>query len=209
MNKEWEICFDLCLESINCGSLGISALITNEEQTVIAKGRNQLFDDDDSCNTIKNTVVSHAEINALANLPTKYRDNRNLTIFTTVEPCLMCLGALSMSYVRNVVIGSRDDYSGATRLINKDWYLTKKDFTIKYVNGEVENLFFILSTYSLLVNRELPITHLYFKKIGNRYSKNLERLLELIENENFNIAIKNRNKTRIIELVRDIDIGKS
>lgn len=207
MKREWEICFDLCLESINSGSLGISALIADEEHTVIAKGRNQLFDDDDSCNTIVNTVVSHAEINALANLPEKYRDDRNLTIFTTVEPCLMCLGALSMSCVRNVVIGSRDDYSGATRLINKDWYLIKKDFSIQFVNDEVENLFFILSTYSLLVNRKLPITHLYFKKIRKRYSKNLDRLLKLIENEDFNIAIKNRNKTRIRELVKDIDIN--
>ena len=209
MRREWEICFDLCLESINSGSLGISALIVNEEQTVIAKGRNQLFDDDDSCNTIKNTVVSHAEINALANLPAEYRDNRNLTIFTTVEPCLMCLGALSMSCIRNIVIGSRDDYSGATRLINKDWYLTKKDFTIKFANGEVENLFFILSNYSLLINRKLLITHLYFKKVGKRYSKNLNGLLELIENQHFNIAIKNGNKTQIRELVRDIDIERN
>ena len=144
MKREWEICFDLCLESINSGSLGISALITDEEHTVIAKGRNQLFDDDDS---------------------------------------------------------------GATRLINKDWYLTKKDFTITFASGEVENLFFILGTYSLLINRKLPLTHLYFNKIGKRYSKNLDRLLELSKNANFNMAIQDRDKTRIMELARDIDIN--
>lgn len=203
MEKEWEICFDLCLESINSGSLGVAALITNEEHIVIAKGRNQLFDNDDSCNKIRNTVVSHAEINALANLPDKYRDNRNLTIYTTVEPCPMCLGALSMSCIRKIVIGSRDDYAGATRLIIKDWYLNKKEFKIKFINGEVENLFFILCTYSLLNNRELPITHPFFDKIGKRYSKNLDRLLELQKNDEFNTAIKNRNKIRIMEVIKD------
>ena len=181
----WDLCLDLCLEAINAGSLGISAVIVDPSGGVVAKGRNQLFDDADSCNMIRNTVVSHAEINALANLPPEHRANRDLTIYTTVEPCPMCMGALSVSRVRRVVIASKDDHTGATRLIEKDEYLKSRGFQITFIGGEYERLFFVLHAYSLAVNRGHPLTHRVFEDMGSRYEAELSRLPELLQNEEF------------------------
>lgn len=36
----WDLCLDLCLEAINAGSLGISAVIADPDGEVVAKGRN-------------------------------------------------------------------------------------------------------------------------------------------------------------------------
>jgi len=193
----WDLCLDLCLEAINAGSLGISAVIVDQAGSVVSKGRNQLFDDADSCNMIRNTVVSHAEINALANLPPEHRANRDLTIYTTVEPCPMCMGALSMSRVRRVVIASRDDYAGATRLIEKDQFLRSRGFQITFIGGEHERLFFVLHSYSLVVNRGLPLTHQFFETVGSRYKAELSRLPELLQNKELRAAIRSSDKEAV------------
>jgi tRNA(adenine34) deaminase len=72
LKKEWHICLDLALEAIAAGSLGIGAIITDSSGEILSKGRNQLFDTKESCNKIKNTLVSHAELNAIAGIPYRY-----------------------------------------------------------------------------------------------------------------------------------------
>ena len=193
----WDLCLDMCIEAIRAGSLGISAVIVDPSGGVVAKGRNQLFDDADSCNMIRNTIVSHAELNALANLPPEHRSNRDLTIYTTVEPCPMCMGALSMSRVRRVVIASRDDHAGATRLIEKDEYLKSRGFQVIFIGGEHERLFFVLHSYSLVVNRGLPLTHRFFETVGSRYEAELSRLPELLQNEEFRAAIRSSDREAV------------
>ena len=73
-----------------------------------------------------------AVITALADLPADHRREKTLCMYTTAEPCVMCMGALSMSPIRRVVIGSRDDYAGGTRLIEEDWYLERKGLPGRY-----------------------------------------------------------------------------
>lgn len=45
------------------------------------------------------------------------------TIYTTVEPCVMCLGAIAAAGVPRVVFGLEDRWAGATRLIPTHPYL--------------------------------------------------------------------------------------
>ena len=116
----WSECFKLCVDGINNGSFGIACIITNNNGKIISKGRNQLFDNKRSCNKIKNTVVSHAEINALAGLPNNEKNNRKLTLYSTVEPCPMCIGAIVMSKVKNIVIAMKDNWAGGIGLLKKD-----------------------------------------------------------------------------------------
>ena len=162
MKQIWTECVNLCLESLQAGSLAIAAVITDADGMIISRGRNQLFDAEESCNAVRNTLVSHAEINALANLPMPYRTARDLTLFTTVEPCPMCMGALAMSRIRNISVASQDLYAGATRLLEKDWYLAQKKFRVEFQKSEIEKTFTILHFVSLMVNRKLNLDHAFF-----------------------------------------------
>jgi tRNA(adenine34) deaminase len=61
--------------------------------------------------------VDHAEmiaLRALAAQSTAFTP-RNLTAFCTMEPCLMCFGALILSGVRRIVYAYEDVMGGATR----------------------------------------------------------------------------------------------
>ena len=65
-----------------------------------------------------NDVTAHAEMQAITSaanfLGGKYL--QNCTLYVTMEPCVMCCGALTWSQISKVVIGARDEQRG---FINK------------------------------------------------------------------------------------------
>ncbi|MBV2166095.1 MAG: nucleoside deaminase [Kaistella sp.] len=72
-----------------------------------------------------NDVTAHAEMQAITSaanfLGGKYL--RNCTMYVTLEPCVMCCGALNWSQISKVVIGARDEQRG---FINKHLTLHPK-----------------------------------------------------------------------------------
>jgi tRNA(adenine34) deaminase len=79
------------------------------DDTIIARGHNQTERLTDS--------TAHAEIIALTSafnhLGSKYLPGAS--IYITVEPCLMCAGALYWSKIGRVVFGAEDDKNGYRR----------------------------------------------------------------------------------------------
>lgn len=72
-----------------------------------------------------NDVTAHAEMQAITSstntLGGKYL--KNCTMYVTLEPCVMCAGALAWSQISKVVIGARDEQRG---FINKNLSLHPK-----------------------------------------------------------------------------------
>ncbi len=81
-----------------------------------------------------NDVTAHAEMQAITAasnfLGGKYLTN--LTMYVTLEPCVMCCGALQWSQISKVVIGARDEKRG---FINQNLQLHPKT---KVVTGVLE-----------------------------------------------------------------------
>ena len=63
----------------------------------------------------KNDVTSHAEIEAIRKASKKLDDWQliDCDLYVTIEPCLMCMGAIIQSHIRNVYYGSEDPKGGA------------------------------------------------------------------------------------------------
>ncbi len=84
----------------------IGAVIVRNGE-VIGQGSNQTIR--------KNDITQHAEIVALTaasrNLGTHRLDDCDL--FVTIEPCLMCTGAIIHSHIRRVVFGASEPKTGA------------------------------------------------------------------------------------------------
>lgn len=72
-----------------------------------------------------NDVTAHAEMQAITSaanfLGGKYL--KDCILYVTIEPCVMCSGALSWSQISKVVIGARDEQRG---FINKHLSLHPK-----------------------------------------------------------------------------------
>lgn len=86
----------------------VGAVIVMKEQ-VIARAHNQV--------ELLNDSTAHAEILALTSaynfLGSKYLPDA--TLYVTVEPCLMCCGALYWSKIGRVVFGAFDEKNGYRR----------------------------------------------------------------------------------------------
>jgi tRNA(adenine34) deaminase len=68
-----------------------------------------------------NDVTAHAEMQAITaaaeNLSGKYL--KGCTMYITLEPCVMCAGALYWSQIDKVIFGARDENRGAGRFKNE------------------------------------------------------------------------------------------
>ena len=82
-----------------------------------------------------NDVTAHAEMQAITSaansLGGKYL--KDCTIYVTLEPCVMCAGALTWAQISKVVIGARDENRG---FINKNLQLHPKT---EIITGILEN----------------------------------------------------------------------
>lgn len=87
------------------GEVPVGAVIVMNER-IIARAHNQVEK--------LNDATAHAEIIALTSafnfLGSKYVDEA--TMYITVEPCLMCAGAMYWSKVKRIVYGAPDEKNG-------------------------------------------------------------------------------------------------
>jgi len=91
------------------GEIPVGAVIVAENK-IIGKGRNQT--------ELLNDVTAHAEMIAITaaseTMGAKYLID--CTLYVTLEPCVMCGGALFWSQIGKIVYGARDEKRGATNL---------------------------------------------------------------------------------------------
>lgn len=100
----------LALAAEQAGNLPIGAVITLDAEVVAEAG-----------NALLVPVYQpgrHAEIEALSRVPAQlWPRARALTCYTTLEPCVMCCGALLLHGVGRVVFGASDPAGGAGALL--------------------------------------------------------------------------------------------
>ena len=90
------------------GEVPIGCVIVHEGK-IIGRGYNRR-------NTDKNTLA-HAEITAINKASRVIGDWRleDCTLYVTVEPCVMCAGALGWAQISRVVYGAGDEKRGYTK----------------------------------------------------------------------------------------------
>ena len=89
------------------GDIPVGAVVTDAAGTVIGEGRN--------LREITHDPTAHAEVVALREAAASI-GSWNLagcTLVVTLEPCLMCAGALLQARVSRLVLGAWDDKAGA------------------------------------------------------------------------------------------------
>ena len=97
----------LASEFKSSGDVPVGALIVNEAGEVISSGKNEREKDNDP--------TAHAEIVAIRIASEKigrWRLN-DLTLIVTLEPCVMCAGAILQSRIKRLAFGAFDQKAGA------------------------------------------------------------------------------------------------
>jgi tRNA(adenine34) deaminase len=101
----------LALEAERLGNLPIGAVVTLDGEVIAEAG---------------NSVLApyyhpgrHAEMEALQRVPAElWPRSREMTCYTTLEPCVMCMGALVLHGLGRVVFGAHDREGGAVEMLS-------------------------------------------------------------------------------------------
>ena len=93
------------------GNLPVGAVITLAGE-VVAEGRSTIwvpaFD-----------ATRHAEMEALRAVPQDiWPSVEQMSLFTTLEPCLMCFGSILLHGIGRVIFGSSDRFGGASSVLS-------------------------------------------------------------------------------------------
>ncbi|GMA16603.1 nucleoside deaminase [Deinococcus metallilatus] len=105
----------LAREAQAAGSAPVGAVLVNARGEVIARGRNRVGEAQ-SPEHVGAASVAHAEMDVFFSVG-KVRDAETLTLYTSLEPCLMCGGASALLGVGRVVWATADPWGGSGRLI--------------------------------------------------------------------------------------------
>lgn len=97
-------------KSMREGGIPIGAALGAADGTVLALGHNLRVQSGDT--------TAHAETVCLRNAGRR-RDWPDLTLATTLSPCIMCTGATLLHRVRRVVIGESRTFRGAEDLLEE------------------------------------------------------------------------------------------
>jgi tRNA(adenine34) deaminase len=98
----------LALEALAAGEVPVGAVVVADGE-IVARGRN--------APVAANDPTAHAEMAALREAAARLGNYRlvNATLYSTLEPCVMCAGALVAARVGTLVFAARDLRFGGVR----------------------------------------------------------------------------------------------
>lgn len=101
-----ELAIEQALLAKQYGEIPVGAIIIDNNNQIIGQGFNKTI--------LNNDPTAHAEITALR-AASQFKSNYRIpetTLYVTLEPCLMCLGAIIHARVKNVIYGASDKKTG-------------------------------------------------------------------------------------------------
>ncbi len=114
MLKDWEQAlldraFEQAQKSYDEGGLPIGAALAKGPE-IVAVGHNRRFQDGDP--------IAHGEMDCLRRAGRR-RDYLDLTLYTTLSPCMMCAGTIIQFGIPRVVIGEDKNFPGNSKFLRE------------------------------------------------------------------------------------------
>jgi tRNA(adenine34) deaminase len=126
LSPAWRACLEEAWDAYCAGCVPIGAVVTDARGAVLARGRNRINQPEPEGIFLHGHPLAHAELNALIQLSDADLARHSYVLYSTMEPCPLCLGAFYMSGVRRLHFACRDPYAGSLDLLGKTPYLSRK-----------------------------------------------------------------------------------
>jgi tRNA(Arg) A34 adenosine deaminase TadA len=104
--------------------------VADAEGNILSRGRNRIEETQAETPHVCNNTLAHAELNALLALRADRQTRHAASLFTTTEPCPLCMGAFYMSSVRTLHYAAREPFAGSTNLLGTTPYLSRKPIKV-------------------------------------------------------------------------------
>jgi tRNA(Arg) A34 adenosine deaminase TadA len=101
-------------------------VIIGQDGEVLSRARNRRYERGNFPLDAKNQEIMHAEIQCILALDDTNLPRASAELYTTMEPCPMCLGTWFMSSMAVLHYAARDPYAGSADLLQTTWYMQLK-----------------------------------------------------------------------------------
>lgn len=133
--KPWQWCVEEAWQAYCMGSLPIGAAITDEEGRLLTRGRNRVYENEADGQLLYGHRLAHAEMNALISMDWKKVNPKKCILYTTTEPCPLCVGAVRLTRIGTVHYASHDQGAGSIELFQANPFMKRANTHI----GEPKN----------------------------------------------------------------------
>ena len=150
--EQWKAVFEEAWRSLQKGNVPSGSVIYNKSGDIIASSHN-LFRE-----SAANPYTAHSCINAINQLDQKsVESSENMVLYTSMEPCLMCLGAVVISNIKEIHAAARDLFYGASHCLYNDNSLISSNISYYAESGDIE--FFQIVLQSCFEIRMIAMKH--------------------------------------------------
>ncbi|MHB1680198.1 MAG: tRNA adenosine(34) deaminase TadA [bacterium] len=126
-----KLAIEEAIKSYNNDEVPIGAVIVKNNEIISA-----------SSNSVEKdlSVIMHAEIKAIMSAQKTLRSWRlnGCTLYATLEPCLMCCGAIILSRVKRLVYAAPDPKAGAVNSLYATLSDKRLNHTVEIISGIME-----------------------------------------------------------------------
>jgi tRNA(Arg) A34 adenosine deaminase TadA len=126
----WQGALEMAWEAYCDDCVPIGAVTTDENGRLLSRGRNRIYSKRSPDGRRRGNTLAHAEVEALGKVDYDGFDPHTGRLYTTMEPCPMCMGAFYMSGFRTVYFAARDPYAGSVNLLSATAYLSRKPIQV-------------------------------------------------------------------------------
>ncbi|MES0447320.1 MAG: tRNA adenosine(34) deaminase TadA [Desulfobacterales bacterium] len=131
--KFMKLALDEAKKAVQKAEVPIGAVLVSDSWDILSLSHNQTISLADP--------TAHAEIITLRKAAQKLSNYRllNTTLYVTIEPCIMCMGAIVHARVSRVVFGAKDPKWGAAGSLYNFANDTRLNFNPDIVHGVCED----------------------------------------------------------------------
>jgi tRNA(adenine34) deaminase len=126
----WRATLELAWEAYCDDCLPIGAIVTDADGQIISRGRNRIYQNHPADWSKRGAELEHAETEALRRLDFGAIEPHQCILYTTTEPCPMCMGTFYMSGLRTLHYAAREPWAGSVNLLGATWYLSRKPIKV-------------------------------------------------------------------------------
>lgn len=130
LSLPWRAAFEQAWTAWRAGSLPVGCVVADREDAVLLSGRNRIEEPEADRGLLSGNQLAHAEMNALAQLRPGELDPRRCVLYSTLEPCPMCIGAIRLMNIGAVHYAARDALDGSASLLDANAYMRRTGTTI-------------------------------------------------------------------------------
>jgi len=118
--KNLNLALDAALKAYDLGNYPVGAVLTIDN-VVVGSGENKINEG--------KSYFNHAEISLIATHSSKlydaYSSGKQIVLYSTLEPCIQCLGAAVTNHINKIIYITKDPNGGACDIKHDnigDWY---------------------------------------------------------------------------------------